>query len=321
MELNNLIKSQAATDKVDRLSENKIYSSRESGCCSVWKTMIPTINSALKLSGHPSSPKVMRWFVRTYCKFMENDEGINMDMKSTKFFIKERNEQDDAPSLSFDNLYSLPQTLLTHMRQFYNFPNKKCDVSANSFSTKTSSFEHLACMISLLQPVITSPNNFMTTYKCDDYLYYHHNDIWGKTSIDEECRAKTTDWHIQIVDFREYNRKSVYVAISYLDRLLCTDVGQLMLKDRKEFQLTSMCYLYNTIKFFETKENKNSDECALFLGINTDVYAKSPSQQHGSISENSTTEPSTKTDSNDQNHRENKFVNEGNGTNANNETL
>ena len=177
MELNNLVKSQAATDKVDRLSENKIYSSRESGCCSVWKTMIPTINSALKLSGHPSSPKVMRWFVRTYCKFMENDEGINMDMKSTKFFIKEHNEQDDAPSLSFDNLYSLPQTLLTHMRQFYDFPNKKIDVSANSFSTKTSSFEHLACMISLLQPVITSPNNFMTTYKCDDYLYYHHNDI------------------------------------------------------------------------------------------------------------------------------------------------
>jgi len=94
-----------------------------------------------------------------------------------------------------------------------------------------------------------------TAYKCDDYLYRGEgNGIWDETSVDEECRAKMTDWCIQVVDFCECDRESVCIAMSYLDRFLCTAVGKLMLKDRKQFQLASMCCLYTAIKLFETRE-------------------------------------------------------------------
>lgn len=95
-----------------------------------------------------------------------------------------------------------------------------------------------------------------SSYKCNDYLYCNQGGLRcrNETSVDEECRSKMTDWCIQVVDFCECDRESVCIAMSYLDRFLCTSVGRTMLKDRKQFQLASMCCLYTAIKLYETRE-------------------------------------------------------------------
>jgi hypothetical protein len=90
---------------------------------------------------------------------------------------------------------------------------------------------------------------------CDDYLRLgKNNGTKENTRVDVECRTKMVEWCFQVVDFCECDRESVCIAMSYLDRFLCTDVGRLVLQDRKQFQLASMCCLYTAIKLFETRE-------------------------------------------------------------------
>lgn len=90
-----------------------------------------------------------------------------------------------------------------------------------------------------------------TAYVCADYLKHAPE---NKSHVDIECRTKMTEWCFQVVDFCECDRESVGIAMSYLDRFLCTHLGNAALEDRKQFQLAAMCCLYTAIKLFETRE-------------------------------------------------------------------
>eukprot|EP00957_Ditylum_brightwellii_P179315 13660813-Ditylum_brightwellii.AAC.1 len=108
-------------------------------------------------------------------------------------------------------------------------------------------------------------------YACQDYLgmdftkRLSRQDIWRKHAshalkisapIDAECRFKMSRWCYQVVDHCGFDRESVSVAMSYLDRFLATDVGITALIDRKTFQLVVMTTLYTAVKLLE-KERMN----------------------------------------------------------------
>ena len=69
--------------------------------------------------------------------------------------------------------------------------------------------------------------------------------------VDENCRFRMTEWCFQVVDVCKYDRETVEIAISYLDRFLATPKGADVLKDRKVFQLAAMTCLYTAIKIHE----------------------------------------------------------------------
>jgi hypothetical protein len=69
---------------------------------------------------------------------------------------------------------------------------------------------------------------------------------------DAECRFKMAEWCCQVVDFCKFNRETVAIAMSYLDRYLSTQgVRSPALDDRKVFQLAAMTCLYTAIKIHE----------------------------------------------------------------------
>jgi hypothetical protein len=89
-----------------------------------------------------------------------------------------------------------------------------------------------------------------TSYRCSDYLSRapsNHADIW--------CRTKMIEWCFQVVDFIEFKRETVIIAVSYLDRFLSSrsERAVRVAEDRKEFQLAMMTALYTAIKLHEPK--------------------------------------------------------------------
>lgn len=73
--------------------------------------------------------------------------------------------------------------------------------------------------------------------------------------IDEWCRFKMVQWCYSIIDFAKFNRETVAISMSYLDRFLSTNCSrsQQVVKDRKQYQLAAMTCLYLGIKIFEPK--------------------------------------------------------------------
>ena len=71
--------------------------------------------------------------------------------------------------------------------------------------------------------------------------------------IDRESRTKMIKWCYQVSDFCNFQRETVAIAISYLDRFLATNSprAQSALYDKKEFQLIAITCLYISIKLFE----------------------------------------------------------------------
>jgi Cyclin, N-terminal domain/Cyclin, C-terminal domain len=69
--------------------------------------------------------------------------------------------------------------------------------------------------------------------------------------IDEVCRNKMCEWSYQIVDFCQFRRESVDVAMNYLDRYLQTTSGLDALQCRHMYQLVAMTCLYCAIKIHE----------------------------------------------------------------------
>lgn len=89
--------------------------------------------------------------------------------------------------------------------------------------------------------------------------------------VDVTCRTKMAEWCFQVVDFCEFNRETVVISMSYLDRFLCTSLGEPALRDRKHFQLVSMCCLYIAIKLFEPREMEISLLSELSRGCYSEV--------------------------------------------------
>mmetsp|Transcript_28176 Transcript_28176/g.34814 ORF Transcript_28176/g.34814 Transcript_28176/m.34814 type:complete len:320 (-) Transcript_28176:313-1272(-) len=90
-----------------------------------------------------------------------------------------------------------------------------------------------------------------STYRCFDYLQYV--DVSASTTIDALCRVKMTQWCYQVVDFIKFNRETVAIAMSYLDRFLCSNStrARKVLQSRPEYQLAAMTTLYMAIKINE----------------------------------------------------------------------
>jgi len=91
-----------------------------------------------------------------------------------------------------------------------------------------------------------------STYSCINY--FPSTKSANPEGVDEECRIKMVQWCFQVVEFCNFNREVVGIGMSYLDRFLCTSQGENALKDRKVYQLASMCSLYMATKLFETRE-------------------------------------------------------------------
>jgi len=91
-------------------------------------------------------------------------------------------------------------------------------------------------------------------YLCSDYLHQYNQVVPGprkKIAVDREVREKLVDWCYSIVDFCKFNRETVAMSISYLDRFLLTELGLVTLQEPTIFQLASMTSLYTAIKVHE----------------------------------------------------------------------
>jgi hypothetical protein len=69
--------------------------------------------------------------------------------------------------------------------------------------------------------------------------------------VDVDCRNKMSAWCYQVVDFCKFNRETVSISMSYLDRYLMSPTGAAALADRKLFQLAAMTCLYTAVKIHE----------------------------------------------------------------------
>uniref|UniRef100_A0A7S4RL18 Cyclin-like domain-containing protein n=2 Tax=Ditylum brightwellii TaxID=49249 RepID=A0A7S4RL18_9STRA len=114
-----------------------------------------------------------------------------------------------------------------------------------------------------------------TTYFAHDYLYEQPDQVvegdnfglqmplhdrWFRSNrrsttslkrLDEGCRIKMSKWFYEVIDFCQFDRDTVCIAMSYLDRFLCTRAGIPALGNRKVFQLAAMSALYMAVKLFE----------------------------------------------------------------------
>ena len=85
-------------------------------------------------------------------------------------------------------------------------------------------------------------------YQCHDYLKN-----FDDARIDETCRTKMAEWVFQVVDCTQLQRETASVAVTYLDRFMCTSSpsAKKARQDRKEYQLVVLTTLYIATKIFE----------------------------------------------------------------------
>ena len=91
-------------------------------------------------------------------------------------------------------------------------------------------------------------------YACSDYLHQYNHVEPGprkKIAVDRHVRAKLVDWCYSIVDFCKFNRETVAMSISYLDRFLLSELGLVTLQEPTIYQLAAMTSLYTAIKIHE----------------------------------------------------------------------
>lgn len=85
-------------------------------------------------------------------------------------------------------------------------------------------------------------------YICGDYLNMNPPEA---VAVNVDCRTKMAQWCYSVVDFCSFNRETVAVAMSYLDRFLLTSAGLPVLGDTNAFQLAAMTSLYTAVKIHE----------------------------------------------------------------------
>uniref|UniRef100_A0A7S4J0F2 Cyclin-like domain-containing protein n=1 Tax=Odontella aurita TaxID=265563 RepID=A0A7S4J0F2_9STRA len=98
-------------------------------------------------------------------------------------------------------------------------------------------------------------------YQCSSYLNEDlpsHPMTSANDSIDADCRAKMVNWSLSIVDYCGFNRETVAVALSFVDRFLSqrTTAATEVLSDRRKFQLLFMAALHIAVK---TREQMQLD--------------------------------------------------------------
>jgi hypothetical protein len=113
-----------------------------------------------------------------------------------------------------------------------------------------------------------------TGYRTEDYMQQSEPELPSSNGpqqpVDRECRSKMAEWCFQVVDFCKFNRETVSIAMSYLDRFLMTPAGLEAIMDRKIFQLAAMTSLYTAIKVHEPEAMEPKVVASLSRGAYTE---------------------------------------------------
>eukprot|EP00549_Striatella_unipunctata_P005842 CAMPEP_0118690654 /NCGR_PEP_ID=MMETSP0800-20121206/10238_1 /TAXON_ID=210618 ORGANISM="Striatella unipunctata, Strain CCMP2910" /NCGR_SAMPLE_ID=MMETSP0800 /ASSEMBLY_ACC=CAM_ASM_000638 /LENGTH=275 /DNA_ID=CAMNT_0006588333 /DNA_START=53 /DNA_END=877 /DNA_ORIENTATION=+ len=86
------------------------------------------------------------------------------------------------------------------------------------------------------------------------YVDYIQAGLDKGISVDATCRDKLASWCYQVIDYCKFNRDTMSISMSYLDRFLGTKSGTICLSDPREYQLAAITTLYMAIKVQEPVE-------------------------------------------------------------------
>ena len=87
--------------------------------------------------------------------------------------------------------------------------------------------------------------------------------------MDETCRSCMVQWTNTLADFCQYNRETADIAISCLDRFLCTPEGSLTLLSSEQYQLAAMTAFYTSAKIHERQAIEPASIARLSRGTHT----------------------------------------------------
>jgi hypothetical protein len=88
-------------------------------------------------------------------------------------------------------------------------------------------------------------------YTVPDYLKHLPAHTAFGRPIDAAARFKIAKWCFKIMDICHYNRETAAIAMSCLDRFVCTPDGHQVLLDRRQFQLAALTSVYTAVKIHE----------------------------------------------------------------------
>lgn len=160
--------------------------------------------------------------------------------------------------------------------------------------------------IDLLQQlqVMRSKELNQAAYECFDYFSFYdrqdtlkedkqkhpkspvsvaHSPKANCTNLPLECRRKMVEWSQQVIDWCDFDKEVLFMAIRYVDCYVCQKVTQVqpnessasqkerldsILMDKKKFQLLVMTCLYLATKAYDTK----NIDCQILVRVSRGVY-------------------------------------------------
>lgn len=92
-------------------------------------------------------------------------------------------------------------------------------------------------------------------YLVPDYMLMHQSEPSRSTPciIDVNCRSKMVDWCIRVVDYCQFSREAVSIAVNVVDRFMgtATAVRTKATTCTRSYQLAVMAALYSAVKIHE----------------------------------------------------------------------
>ncbi|KAI2494380.1 cyclin-like protein [Fragilaria crotonensis] len=140
---------------------------------------------------------------------------------------------------------------------------------------KICSTEDAACFIETMRhQEVTGyqTRNYLRTMEGNDHAdpcVVGYAPLNCEDQVNSDCRSRMVDWCFQVVNFCKYERETVEIAMSSLDRFLGTAQGNDALNDRKTFQLAAMTCLYTAIKVHEPE----AIDPQMMSGLSRGVYS------------------------------------------------
>mmetsp|Transcript_925 Transcript_925/g.1725 ORF Transcript_925/g.1725 Transcript_925/m.1725 type:complete len:366 (-) Transcript_925:70-1167(-) len=89
-----------------------------------------------------------------------------------------------------------------------------------------------------------------STYRIHDYIYERGtlSEEDAKSKFNETNRTQMSEWCLRLSDYCGFSRETASIAMSYVDRFLCTSEGRCVQEDTKEYQLATMASMFLAIK-------------------------------------------------------------------------
>jgi hypothetical protein len=140
--------------------------------------------------------------------------------------------------------------------------HRKYQLSPKYFPTSKTKMSHLD-INATLSTIAAMCQQEENAYQTCPYTYLYQNQpnqpsCMGPAHLDSEaspidigCRNKMVAWCYQVVDFCEFNRETVAIAINFLDRFIASPFAVIAKNDRKVYQLATMTALYTAVKIHE----------------------------------------------------------------------